>query len=198
MGVKIDLRRWTECWLQLRPRCRQWSHVPALCKSVSWTLFRRQLHVPRKPCANMCHGQLQSELLTCQQLASLPGNIIHSDTVRQAVHHCVRYLTTNDDSEPLEVNHLMDLRKQGIFASSDFVVDVDNDVVETIQAAKALAVTLATATESRGRVQITVLDPAEHDMDAIKALGFGLGSASWAYTWLTPDTHLRGCRRRAH
>lgn len=126
---------------------------------------------------------------------ALPGNLIHSDHVREAIFHCVRYLTTETSDKPLEINRLMDLRKQGVFASSHFVVDVDNYLEETIHAAKALVVTLARwindrrephMTVCRGRVQVCVMQPHLADMNALKDMGFGQGSASWAYTWLTP------------
>lgn len=135
----------------------------------------------------MCLGQTTSrELLSCEELMALPGNLIHSQSVREAVHTCVRYLTTEGSDEPLDINQLICLRKQGIFASSRFVVDCDNYLAETVQAAKALAVTLARWTNCRGRVQITMMGTQLADMDAVTAMGFGSGSASWAYTWLTP------------
>lgn len=139
----------------------------------------------------MCYGQPSSELLTCQQLLALPGNLIHSGAVRDGVYHCVRYLTADTSDEPLDINGLMCLRKQGLFASGDFVVDVDEHehLAGTIQAAKALTVTLARWTGRRGRVRITVMDPLVEDMEAIRAMGFGPGSPTWAHTWVAPASH---------
>ena len=147
------------------------SQAPALRrKGLGWPLRNHvRDHIGRDCERTMCYGQPSSELLTCQQLLALPGNLIHSGAVRDGVYHCVRYLS----DEPLDINGLMCLRKQGLFASGDFVVDVDEHehLAGTIQAAKALTVTLARWTGRRGRVRITVMDPLVEDMEAIRAMG---------------------------
>lgn len=125
-------------------------------------------------------------ILDQQQLLRLPGNLMNDPAVQAGIDTCIHFLTTEDSDDPLDINQVTTLRKQPVFASSHFVVDIDDYQRETVQAAKALAVTLARQTDSRGRVQVTILDPAGEDMELVRKMGFGLRTASWAYMWLTP------------
>ena len=124
-----------------------------------------------------------SDLLTCQQMLGLPGNLITGADVRQGVYDCVRYLTTETTDEPLELNHLMSLHKTHSFSLTQFVVEIYDRLAETIQAAKALAVTLARWTSTSGKVQIAVMNLDLEDVHTIRAMGFIHRNGRQPYTW---------------